>query len=370
MNGLSAHIADARSITLMNVSVTEMVVAVIVAGIVASVTAFITWGWIKYSHRKRLLDLPNARSSHQIATPRGGGIAIVVAAVGVFLWGMLWYKTTELLPITAAMLIAAITGWLDDRHQLTAKVKLILTILAVCPLIVGGLIRSDQLQLIVWALPVVIPLWLLGIVALLGLTWVVNLTNFMDGINGITVLQTIFLLLALIILTWIEALPLSSTYLMVFIYLLVSCFVFLPFNFPRAQVFLGDVGSLSLGVLFAWLFVVVTQAHAAGWWVMLILYAVFWVDATVTLVRRFVAGKSLFEAHRSHAYQQLANRIFDSHTKASLLLLGINVGWLLPMAYGSLLATYPLIWFVVAVLPVFVLVICLRAGVDDCERGL
>ncbi len=315
------------------------------------------------SGKKKHVTLPNHRSSHAIPTPQGGGIAM--ASVGIItLWFLsAEYSLVERLSVIFPFLLATITGYLDDFYHLSGRCKLALIVLAVLPLVAIPLLFFSALSLPIITSFATLGTWPIAVfwvVILLGLIWVVNLTNFMDGINGLAVLEILFILGAL---WWLrDNFSLSAVTIQWIVCLWAACLAFLPFNFPKALLFLGDTGSLFLGVLMAWIVVIMMLTHPNGLWVFLCLFAMFWVDATLTLMRRLLRKKSIFEAHREHAYQHLANEKWQSHTKATLFIMLINVLWLLPMSYGVLHSAYPLLWLLIAMIPVVIYALYLRAG--------
>lgn len=309
------------------------------------------WFVRRHAEHLGLVQHPNHRSSHRVPTPSGGGIGIVV---GVTLAGMLawtgglasarWVATLGLaLPL-------ALIGFIDDLRPVSARLRLALHIL-VC----AALLALHGL----WG-----ALGPIGfLVLLLAGVWWVNLFNFMDGIDGIAGSQAAFMAtaaggLALVAgATTMALLPLAA--------LAAASLGFLRLNWPPARVFLGDVGSTWLGfVLFA--LAVVSSAngllHPAVW---VVLAAVFGCDATITLVRRMLAGQRWTDAHRSHAYQRLSRRL-GGHRSVTLIVIAVNVGWLLPLA--ALVQAAPA-WAwpiaILACLPIAVAVMAAGAGLPD-----
>lgn len=309
-------------------------------------------GWLLLQRNGLRQALPNHRSSHTVPTPQGGGIAIAVVGIATLCFLSLGTGLMTQFVLLMPLCLAALTGYWDDFHGLSGRWKLGLIALSVLPLVYFTAVTTTM--------PVTgVAFFALLVLLFLGLIWVVNLTNFMDGINGLAILQTLFMLLTL---WWFREdfvlLPMMSIWLLC---LSAACLAFLPFNFPTAKLFLGDTGSLFLGILMAWILILMLN-HANGLWVFLTLFAMFWVDTTVTLIRRLLRRKSIFEAHREHAYQHLANERWHSHTKATLFILLINVVWLLPMSFIVLHSMQPLLWTAVALLPVFIYTIMLNAG--------
>lgn len=283
----------------------------------ACLLAWLLTGLLRqYALARHMVDIPNARSSHQVATPRGGGAAIVIAttAAAAVWW---WFGGPGLLPwgVVAAGLLVAAVGFIDDHRPLTPVIRLaghtLASVMAVASL--GGAAFG-----IVGAC-----------LAIFFVAWLINLTNFMDGIDGIAGAQTVTVCAAGAVLTVVVA-PGTSLWLEPAV-VAAATVGFLAWNWPPAKIFMGDVGSGYVGFMVAVLTMrAATVAPALGWsWV--ILSAVFIVDATVTLLVRAVRRERLFQAHRSHAYQHLA-LVWGGHRSVTVLVVGINVCWLMPLA--------------------------------------
>lgn len=273
-----------------------MVVAVAGATLLAGVLAqFLLVPWLR---KRGVMDVPNHRSSHSTAVPRGGGIGVVISIiVGMAVSATL---TFNVLVVIATSLLLAIVGLVDDFRGLSARSRLLAQ--ATLGLMAGGLIGSGNA---------------LGFALVLGAIWMaafVNAFNFMDGINGISAASGAvsggsFACYGMIF----HSAEVSS----LGVALLAACLAFLPFNFPRARVFLGDSGSYGLGSLIALL---VGLAWVSGVPLTLALapVVIYLTDTGAALVRRLRQGSSLSAPHRSHTYQQLA-RSGLGHTKATLV---------------------------------------------------
>jgi UDP-N-acetylmuramyl pentapeptide phosphotransferase/UDP-N-acetylglucosamine-1-phosphate transferase len=253
--------------------------------------------------RRHALARPNARSSHAVPTPQGGGIAVVVATAIVALAA----ATLALSPnerahlawiLGAAALIAA-TGAVADVRPMPVLPRLLLQALAVAMVIA---VLPAELR-IVRALPWWIERALLGIAAL----WFVNLANFMDGIDWMTVVETVPVAGGLVVIGWLGALPPAAV--VAALALLGAIVGFAPFNRPVARLFLGDVGSLPIGLLLVWLLMrLALDGHVAA---ALLLPLYYLADATLTLARRLIAGEQVWQAHRTHFYQRATDRGFS-----------------------------------------------------------
>ena len=247
------------------------------------------------------LARPNARSSHRKPTPQGGGIAVVSASVGVFLvCGLALLpsageNTTQLLQIALATVLIAIVGALDDVRDLRISVRLPLQALSVI-LVVSAL--STDVRVIPQ-----LPLWFERSLLVISGIYFVNIVNFMDGIDWITVAEVVPITFGVAIIGVLGALPWHAT--LIALTLLGAMVGFAPFNKPVAKVFLGDVGSLPIGLLVGFLLVLVA---AAGHLIAAILLPLYYLaDATFTLGRRVIARERFWLAHRSHFYQRATN---------------------------------------------------------------
>jgi UDP-N-acetylmuramyl pentapeptide phosphotransferase/UDP-N-acetylglucosamine-1-phosphate transferase len=256
-----------------------------------------------------VIDHPTDRGSHRVPTPRGGGLGAVVVIAAAFVVRAVQVGDTRVLVGTAAMLAVAAIGWLDDRRGLPVRDRLAVHVL-------GGIAVA---ALWMQAAP---PGVLTAVLALWWIFWTVssiNLVNFMDGINGIVASQ-IAIFAGSLMLFGGEAAA-ASWYAAA---VAAACVGFLPWNFPHARIFLGDVGSGALGLLVP--FVAVLAMRDAGIDVVrahLPLLPLFG-DAAVTIVRRWRRGETLTQPHRSHLYQRMANG-GSGHTRVTLLYAAVSL---------------------------------------------
>lgn len=274
-----------------------------------------------------LLDVPNARSSHTIATPRGGGVAIVVPTlVALALLGWTgWIPSRSVWSLCVGGSVVALVGLADDRRRVAPRWRLL-----------GHFAAALAALALMGGVP---PLTSMGIALDTGwigwaiisvyLVWMLNLTNFMDGIDGIASVETITVCAGAAIVSaatgstasvWLAPLVLASATL-----------GFLLWNWPPAKIFMGDVGSGFLGLTLAVLALEAGWAESRLFWSWAILFGVFAVDATVTLIRRVARGERFHEAHRTHAYQHAASAC-RAHRPVTIAVGAINLCWLLPLA--------------------------------------
>ena len=304
-------------------------VVVVVAGLAAAASALGTGIALRVVRERAILDHPNNRSSHAAPTPTGGGIAVV--AVILFDWLLIWGLTgagaeagftypVPLLCLLAAVLAAV--SWYDDLKGLGAVNRLIIqaavVLIAISTLSAHGRIFQGMLP---YGLDVVVTayIWL----------WFVNLTNFMDGIDGITGVESgsigigIAILAPAIIAAGVaQDIFVSSSLALYATVLAAAAIGFLVWNWQPAKIFLGDVGAIPLGFLGGWLLL---EAAGSGLWVVAILLPLYYLaDATITLAMRLARREAVLQAHRSHFYQRAA-RAIGAHAPVTLAILALNI---------------------------------------------
>jgi len=309
--------------------VSQTMIGQLLGGAALFVASVVLTAWVrKYALAKHLLDHPNHRSSHTQPTPRGGGLAIVVTSLvaAVVLWAVGKVETGLMLAFVGGGAAIAVVGFMDDRGSVSVKARFAVHVLAavwslywiggVAPMQVGE--RLVDLG------------WLGHCLAVVGLVWALNLFNFMDGIDGIAGSEAVCIgLLAGGLALGFQH---GSGASWLAIALGLATLGFLVWNWPPAKIFMGDVGSGYLGFVIAVLAVADARTNPVALFVWLILAAVFFVDATVTLIRRWRRGERVHEAHRSHGYQWLSRR-WNGHRPVTLAVLGVNLGLLLPCAF-------------------------------------
>lgn len=278
------------------------------AALVSSIVSFAAIVAVRaYAVRAGVIDRPNARSSHEVPTPRGGGLAILAgASISVaFLATLGVVHRRDAVILGAGAWSLAALGWVDDHSSLRASTRLAIQV-AVALLTVASVGGLPHLQFGALTLH----LGRMGIgVAVIGLVWSTNLFNFMDGIDALAASQ------ASLIFGAIGALLLSrgdSSLGTIAIVLGSASLGFLPWNWPRARIFLGDVGSAPIGYLIGAIGIVSENRRDVPLLITVMISGVFIVDATITLLRRLMRGERLSQAHRNHAYQRLS-RAFNSH---------------------------------------------------------
>jgi UDP-N-acetylmuramyl pentapeptide phosphotransferase/UDP-N-acetylglucosamine-1-phosphate transferase len=258
--------------------------------------------------RRYALARPNARSSHREPTPQGGGIAVIAATIVVTLLvvsAFQEFRSSALPLVFAATILIAFVGAIDDIRPLPVAPRLLLQAVAV-----GLVIAALPAEL---RIADFLPWWIERLLLLVAGLWFVNLVNFMDGLDWMTVAEVIPVLAAVILIGSEGVLPPYAV--LVALALAGAMLGFAPFNRPVARLFLGDVGSLPIGLLLGWLLVLLAgSGHLAA---ALLLPLYYLADATITLARRLLAHERIWEAHRRHFYQRATTRGFTVYEVVS-----------------------------------------------------
>jgi UDP-N-acetylmuramyl pentapeptide phosphotransferase/UDP-N-acetylglucosamine-1-phosphate transferase len=282
------------------------------------------------------LARPNTRSTHIEPTPQGGGIAVVGATLMLSLIVFAAEPSfgspvlQDFAPVMAAALLLALVGAVDDIRTLDAMPRLLLQFVAVAIVIIA---LPHEARV---APP--LPLWIERALLVIAGVWFVNLVNFMDGIDWMTVVEVVPITVYLVVIGFNGGLPPYA--IVVAIALCGTMLGFAPFNQPVARLFLGDVGSLPLGLLLGWLLLLLAaQGYVAA---ALLLPLYYLADATVTLLRRLRAGEKVWQAHRSHFYQRALEHFSVREIVARVF--GVNIV-LASLATATVLAPSPPVTF-------------------------
>ena len=313
------------------------------------------WSWRRIAVRLACLDVPNERSSHTQLVPRSGGIAFAAVFLGFAC--VLLPRDPNLsawLVVLLPAVLVLLTGLVDDFRDLGIWPRLVM--------------QSLTVVLALASLPAMPALALSGNISLEGpivllllfafWLWFINLYNFMDGLDALAASEAIFAGLAIAVLAGLG----GAWGLCLLALLLAACVAgFLVFNLPPASLFMGDAGSNFLGFILLVLALMGIDAAALTPWSVLILFGVFIVDSSFTLLRRMLGGELWYHGHRSHAYQRAADAL-ASHGKVVAAVALLNLCWLLPLAWLStrfqyagfallLVAWAPLLWLSVRMAP-------------------
>lgn len=302
-----------------------------------ALSAVATWLSIRYARRRNLVDHPGQRRSHTQPTPRGGGIGIVVSVLA--LWSLSAVSSMRVLVaggivVALPLLLVAGIGWIDDHRPLSVRVRLLAHfVAALIPFVFS---EADRLVMLGSHAPATMSMTqdvLLPCIWATLVVWSINLHNFMDGIDGLLSLQALFVfavLGALCLHNPPQAQPLFV--------LAAATLGFVPFNFPHARTFMGDVGSGSLGLLIA---LAVQYAILVGADVAperpvalsgVIACSAFVTDATCNLLSRMLRGRRWYSAHREHLYQWMV-RTGMSHARVVAWYMGWNLAVVAPVLW-------------------------------------
>lgn len=271
----------------------------------------LTWITKRFSLKNRILDIPNERSSHSEPTPRGGGLAIVITwYIGITVLFLRGTVDNNLYFALMSGIVLAVFSIIDDVIDLKPSIRIIAQTITV----LLAFYFLNGIQPVLLFDKILIPSIILYPVVIVGMVWFINLYNFLDGIDGYASVEAIGVAFAFYLFT-------GQTIIFI---LVASVIGFLIWNWPKAKIFMGDVGSTQLGFIIVVLgiyFHNVKSLSIVNW---LILTTPFWFDATLTLYRRWRNKEKLSQAHRKHIYQRLVQSGF-SHLKVDVLLTLINI---------------------------------------------
>jgi Fuc2NAc and GlcNAc transferase len=330
--------------------------------IVTTLSLFLTDLIRCYMVKHQILDLPNERSSHSVPVPRGGGIAIVLS----FLIGLILIRESIsfewMIGLAGATFGVAVVGLLDDYGHIAIRWRLLVHFISAAWILFWSGLPSFELMGYLFG-----PGILTGVMAIFYLVWMLNLYNFMDGIDGIAAVEAI-------VVTFGAGLVYSTVHLLdgqsavklgnldLVLILAAATIGFLIFNFPPAKIFLGDTGSGFLGLMLGAFSLQAAVERPIFIWCWLVLLGIFVVDSTTSLIQRILDGERIYEAHRSHAYQRAAI-MFGGHRVVTLAVIGIDLIWLLPWAVMIAVDWVPgIVGLVIAYTPLVVVALLLSAG--------
>jgi len=276
---------------------------ILVTILAAALSGFATWAatrmLLETLTAHEIMDEPNERSSHAAPVPRGGGAGLIAFALLSWLaLGLLTGVLGQIWPVVAGGALVAIVSWFDDVRGLPALPRFGAQVAAV--VLVLALMPADQL-----VFGGFLPLAVERVLLALAWLWFINLYNFMDGIDGMTGVETLAVaggvaVVVLILVTdaggdWSRA-PMAAV-------VAGGAAGFLILNWHPARVFIGDVGAVSLGFLVGYLLIWLA-AEKGAWAAALLLPLYYWADATVTLIPRLIRREPVWQGHRRHAYQR------------------------------------------------------------------
>lgn len=280
--------------------------------IILLLLSFVLTYFIKnYMIKKSLVATINERSSHSVPTPHGGGIALAITwFIGLFYLYSIGEISSNLFYALLFGAVISIVSFFDDIYELSPKIRLMVQALVS----IGGLCFLGGFETLTFGIFDLQNAIFTNIFAFFMIIWFINLYNFLDGINGYAGSEAVFLSLAGFILF-------SGNH---FLVLAVAVLGFLFWNWNKAKIFMGDVGSTLLGYNIAIFTIYYANEEATNFWIWIILFGIYWFDATLTLIRRKLNKEKLSQAHKKHGYQRLTQAGW-SHYKVTNYSIGLNM---------------------------------------------
>ncbi|MCC5940061.1 MAG: glycosyltransferase family 4 protein [Balneolaceae bacterium] len=342
----------------------------ILAAAILITNYFFTRWFIRYAKVKRITDYPTERSSHEVPTPRGGGVGFVMFTIlGTLIYSVITGigNHADLLVLTVAALFVAILGWFDDKNDLSKRVRFSVQLFSA----VIVLLAIQNFSSVYLPNGTVIHLGLIGLLP--GLIWITgntNIYNFMDGVDGIASVQALSASAGWIVFAFFWDQP-SLLAFNVFLFCGVASF--LLFNWSPAKIFMGDAGSLFLGFVFGampFLAAATVDSLSIGMavWIGGLLLWPFLFDGAFTIFRRLYSRENIFQAHRSHLYQKMNIGGWKHHSISFIYLLFSLLSLLIALlfVYGS----HTFQWILVVLLILFSLLFAAVVLMSDSDKKL
>ncbi|MDN5125922.1 glycosyltransferase family 4 protein [Aliarcobacter butzleri] len=275
------------------------------------ISFFLTYFIKNYMIKKSFVASVNERSSHTVPTPHGGGIAIAITwFIGLFYLYFIGQIENNLFYALLFGAVISIVSFFDDIYELSPKLRLIIQAIVA----IGGLYFLGGFETLAFGIFDIQNPIFTNIFAFFMIIWFINLYNFLDGINGYAGSEALFLAVAGFILFGENH----------FLVLAVAVLGFLYWNWNKAKIFMGDVGSTLLGYNVAIFTIYYANQEPTNFWIWIILFSVYWFDATLTLIRRKLNKERLSQAHKKHSYQRLTQAGW-SHYKVTNYSIGLNI---------------------------------------------
>jgi len=330
----------------MNLSTSIVLQLLMLVGLLILLSWYAVGCLIGYLVKQEMVDLPNHRTLHQGAIPRGGGLVIITGLVISLLFAAALSGRPMLFGVFALLLVGwSSLSWYDDAYELSAKLRLFVQ-LVICVISVFSFGWVSQVH---GPNLFSLPLFYFGpILTIIGLVWMANLYNFMDGLDGLAASQTIVASVTLAFWFFMFG---DNALALVLLCLSAVSYGFLIWNWNPAKVFMGDVGSIGLGGFFGLIFIIGVTRYDVSILSFFSLFAVFIVDSTITISMRALRREKIWQPHKKHYYQRLAN-IGYPHTYIALAELTL-------MIICSSLATFGLIYHDMIVLSIIAILILL-----------
>ncbi len=266
----------------------------------------------KPSSKLYILDKPNERSLHEVPKPRSGGIAIFISILTAWICGLLLHDVDNFIYyLIVGLILLLLVSYIDDKYSIMQIWRLLVHVLVASILVIGvvDVISGFELLGISNEIHLVVK-----VIAILFIVWCINLYNFMDGIDGLAGGMGF---IGFCSLAWFGWRASNDLFLLFASVVAAANLGFLLHNFPPAKIFMGDVGSIGMGYLVAFFSLWGLQENIFKWWAPILIFSPFFVDATVTIIRRSLAGEKVWQAHKTHNYQKLV-RMGWGHRKTVL----------------------------------------------------
>lgn len=287
-------------------------IAVTLVAAAFTVSALLTYRFCRPDSVAYMLDHPNERSLHDRPVPRGGGLAILMALLACGTAAVLFRPVPELAWLASGMLILAGVSFLDDRHSVPPFYRFVAHAIVAILVVYGGfLIQEFGIAGADWRWPCIAG----AMFSVTFIVWMINLYNFMDGMDGFAASMAVIGFSFFALLGWQSG---NVLFVLLSLVIVASAAGFLIFNFPPARIFMGDVGSSTLGLLAGTFSLWSARDGIFPFWIALLVFSPFIADATVTLLRRLLQREKLWQAHKTHYYQQLVQAGWG-HRKTVLL---------------------------------------------------
>jgi UDP-N-acetylmuramyl pentapeptide phosphotransferase/UDP-N-acetylglucosamine-1-phosphate transferase len=283
------------------------------------ISTFFTYRFCRPDSIVYILDHPNERSLHDRPVPRGGGLPILIAMGVCGAAVAFFYPVLELVGMGFGTLIVAVVSFIDDRYSITPVGRLVAHVAASAVILYSGFVLHGlEIPGMSWDWPPIAG----AVLSAVFIVWMINLYNFMDGMDGFAGGMAVFGFGTFAVMGWTAG---HDAFLAVCLIIAAASVGFLFFNFPPARIFMGDVGSSTLGLLAATLSLWGARDDIFPFWIALLVFSPFIVDATVTLFRRLLRRDKIWQAHKTHFYQRLVQSGWG-HRKTVLFEYAIMLG--------------------------------------------
>ncbi len=301
-----------------------------------------------------VLDDPTHRSLHDVPKPRTGGIAIFISIFATWLIIALTQDVEKFIYyVLVGLCLLSVISYIDDRYSIPQIWRLLIHILAAILLVLSGIgLSASDIQVDKF----IDNTFVLNGLTILVVVWCINLYNFMDGMDGLAGGMGVIGFGCLAWLGWFAG---NNLFMLMALIIAAANLGFLLHNFPPAKIFMGDVGSITMGYLLAFFSLWGIQANIFTWWIPILIFSPFIVDATITLIKRLYNREKVWEAHKSHYYQKLVQSGWG-HRKTAIYeyilmtLIACSVIAIQALNSDNLTFFLTLVWLLIYIVIIFV----------------